>query len=235
MKIDEYFDKVYVLNLNRRPERMDTIDRRMKFCNIEYEKFGATDGGVMHKVWKSLDNPFFKNPNYLGCAISHLSIYNDAIEKGYNKILIIEDDSRIKMNANKVFEEAIKLVPEDWNELLYLGFIPLSDDCSRWDYTILNSQFINSNIAIAKNSWGLYGYGISNYLMMETLEKYREDFPMELDRYFVTEIQPRNRSYAIVPQLFAADDGLSDNSGHHELGMLERSIDTRLTKLTDYI
>ena len=49
MKIDEYFDKVYVLNLNRRTERMDTIDKRMKFCNIEYEKFPEPVATVVEK------------------------------------------------------------------------------------------------------------------------------------------------------------------------------------------
>ena len=58
---------------------------------------------------------------------------------------------------------------------------------------------------------------------------------MELDRYFVTHIQPRGLSYAVTPQIFAADDGESDNSGVNETGMLERSIDARFANVKQYI
>ena len=82
---------------------------------------------------------------------------------------------------------------------------------------------------------GLYSYGISENLMMSILSEYRENFPMELDRYFVTTIQPENMSYAITPQLFSAEDNLSDNSHVFENGLLEKSIDSRFAKLQDYI
>ena len=71
--------------------------------------------------------------------------------------------------------------------------------------------------------------------MVETLERYDKDFPMELDRYFVTEIQPRKKSYGISPQMFCAEDGISDNSGRMETTMMERSVDIRFANLTEYI
>ena len=58
---------------------------------------------------------------------------------------------------------------------------------------------------------------------------------MEIDRYFVTHIQPRGGSCAVTPQLFAADDGYSDNSKIVESGMLQRSIDSRFANLIDYV
>lgn len=235
MKIDQYFDKVYLLNLHKRPERMELADKRMHFCDIQYERFGATDGSVMKKLWEcySKENAYFSNPGYLGCAVSHLSIYRDAVSKGYHRILIVEDDNRIKRDANDLFARAIKNVPIEWDNLLYLGFIPLTDDCERWDYSVFG--FHAENVALAKNFWGLFGYGISNTLMKEVLEVYEGSFPMELDRFFVTHVQPRGKSYGIVPQLFAADDGVSDNSGRTETGMLQRSIDSRFGIMTDYI
>jgi GR25 family glycosyltransferase involved in LPS biosynthesis len=233
MKIDQYFDNIYLLNLQKRPERLRIASKKMQFCEIEFERFGATDGSVMKRVWESYnrENQHFLNPSYLGCAISHLSIYRDAIEKGYERILIVEDDNCIRKNANEAFSLAIPHVP-DW-ELLYLGFIPLTDDCSRWDYNVFN--VVAPNVAQANNFWGLYGYGINSTLMQEILDKYDSDFPMELDRYFVSHIQPRGRSFGITPQIFAADDGLSDNSGRVETGMMQRSVDSRFAKLTDYV
>jgi hypothetical protein len=71
--------------------------------------------------------------------------------------------------------------------------------------------------------------------MEEMLDTYSEEFPMEIDRYFVTNIQPRGYSIAISPQLFAADDGPSDNSGKVEVEMIQRSTDGRFSRVTDYI
>ena len=105
MSINSYFDNVYLLNLNKRKERLKLSTKRMNFCDIQFETFGATDGSVMRRVWESYnkENSHFINPNYLACAISHLSIYRDALERGFNKILIVEDDNRILRNANDFF------------------------------------------------------------------------------------------------------------------------------------
>jgi GR25 family glycosyltransferase involved in LPS biosynthesis len=234
--INEYFDKVYVLNLLKRDSRMELMKKRLDFTEIDHQVFNAVDGSVMRKIWEAFSekNPIFGNSNYLGCAISHLSIYQHAIEMGHEKILIIEDDDRIHRNANSQMELFSSQIPE-WDELLYLGYIPLSDDCSRWDYNVCGNNFISTNVFVAKNLWGLYGYGISKNLMKEILEIYDKDFPMELDRFFVTTIQPRGKSYGVTPQIFAADDGYSDNSRLQETGMLQRSIDARFANLIDYV
>ena len=234
MRIDQYFDKVYVLNLQKRPGRIELTRKRLQFVDINYERFGAVDGSVMQHLWEvyAEKNSFFKNASYLGCAVSHLSIYRDALEKGYQRILVLEDDNRVNCNANELFSSVLPHIPS-FNHLLYLGFIPLTDDCSRWNYGIFD--FAAQHVAIAKNFWGLYAYGISANLMKEVLSVYEKSFPMELDRYFVAEIQPRGESFGIVPQIFAADDGPSDNSQRMETMMLQRSIDTRFANLTDYI
>jgi GR25 family glycosyltransferase involved in LPS biosynthesis len=236
MSINKHFDQVYLLNLKRRPDRLLLADKRMKFCDIDYTIFHATDGQVMNKLWSSIHNESssFSNPSYIATAVSHLSIYNDALSKGYNKILIVEDDNKIHRHANNLFDAHYHDVPDDW-KLLYLGYIPLNDDISMWDYNVLNDRFITSNVFKAKNCWGLYAYGIESSLMRETIDVYNESFPMELDRYFVTEVQPRGCAWGITPQLFAADDGFSDNSGRHESNMLMRSVDSRHAQHIDYI
>jgi len=71
--------------------------------------------------------------------------------------------------------------------------------------------------------------------MKEMIEIYNKDFPMEIDRFFVNYIQPRGKTYGMTPQIFAADDGYSDNSNIVETGMLQRSIDARFGSITDYV
>lgn len=231
--MNEYFDNIYVLNLHYRKERMLLSQKRLSFMDLKYERFGAVDGGVFNHLHKKLDNPYFTNPNYVACATSHLSIYHDALKNGYNRILILEDDNRINMNLHSIWSALNKDIL-DASEVMYLGFIPLSDDCSVWTYEMV-SEKISDYIYRAKNFWGLYAYSPSRSTMEELLDTYNNEFPMEIDRYFVSKIQPRGYSIGISPQLFAADDGPSDNSGKVEMEMIVRSTDGRFSRVTDYI
>ena len=54
--INDYFDKIYVLNLHRRKDRLSGIDNRLKRFGIEYERFGATDGGSIRPIWEKFNN-----------------------------------------------------------------------------------------------------------------------------------------------------------------------------------
>lgn len=235
MNINVYFDKIYLLNLFKRPERLFQSSQRLEKSKIIYKTFHGTDGSVLNHVVNKLDNQYFSNPSYLGCAISHLSIYQDAIQNKYERILILEDDNLIKTDIHQTFES---LDIPDWQDLFYLGYIPLSDDLSLWTYEfgIQGHNMISNNLFRPKNLWGLFSYGITTSLMIELLDTYKKSFPMELDRYFVNYIQPRGKSIAISPQLFCCADGVfSDNSGIIEYNMLAKSIDSRFATSQDYI
>ncbi len=231
-KLNEYFDKIYVLNLHKRSDRRCLSKKRLSFAGIDHEFFGATDGSVLKFIHGNLKNSNFQNGNYVGCAISHLCIYADALSRGFKRVLVTEDDCRIHRDSSAVFEAASGGIVK-WDDLLYLGYIPLSEDMSRWDYNAFSAPI--GNCFTAMNLWGLYGYGISSSLMSEIVDVYNSSFPMELDRYFVSKIQPRGKSIGVSPQIFCAEDGASDNSGKVECGMLEKSIDTRFAKYSDYV
>lgn len=231
MKINDYFDKIYVLNLHKRTDRWIDIERRLKRFGIEFERFGATDGSCMRPIWEKFQNQYFTTPNYLACAVSHLSIYKDAVSKDYSKILIIEDDVLINQNIHQIFDNVV--IPE-WEDIFYLGYIPLSDDQSMWTYQMVN-DFISDRIFVPKNLWGLFAYGLTNKLMKELIDIYDNSFPMEIDRYLVNYIQPRRKSIGLSPQLFSCQDIFSDNMNGYQINMLERSVDSRFALLTDYV
>jgi GR25 family glycosyltransferase involved in LPS biosynthesis len=231
MKINNYFDKIYVLNLHKRTDRWIDIERRLKRFGIEFERFGATDGSVIKPIWEKFQNQYFTTPNYLACAISHLSIYKDAVSKNYSRILIIEDDVLINQNVHQIFDNTE--IPE-WEDIFYMGYIPLSDDLSMWTYQIVN-EYISEKIFRPKNLWGLYAYGLTNNMMKELLEVYDNHFPMEIDRYLVDHIQPRKKSIGISPQLFSCQDIYSDNMNDFQVNMLQRSVDSRFALLSDYV
>lgn len=225
------FDKIYVLSLRKDKERRNKISQRLSHTNLDYEFFDAYDGSLYNHLWKKLNNRHFSNANYVACTLSHLAIYQDALNKGFNKILILEDDVIPHSNLN--FINQLNL-PKEY-DLLYFGFIPLTDDCTYWNYNVFNDRFLDRNIFRAKNLWGLFAYSPSSQLMRELIEEYSESFPMELDRWFVQKIQKRNNSFGIVPQPFCHDITKSNNTGFIDDTSLNKSIDSRMASKDDYL
>lgn len=231
---NQLFDKVYCLNLSSRPERMDIMKHRFNYVGIDYERFNGINGNILKYFYRYAPS-YFSNPNYVGCNLSHIAIYQDAIDRGFKRIMIIEDDVRINRYSNSILSEAPDLLEFNW-DLLYFAYIPLSDDLTRWDYGILPIQ-PGKRTFNAHNMWSLMAYGINEKLMNHMINVYSESFPMEIDRYFVTHIQksPDYNCLGISPQLVCAEDGPSDNSGREEIMMMERSVDARFAKYIDYV
>lgn len=250
--VNDFFDRVFCLNLHRRPDRMIIAHKRFEYVGIQYERFNALDGSIMNVLWKGLNNKLFKNTSYVGCCLSHLSIYKEALERGYERILIVEDDNRIHRNVMSLFKEHVldKFGPVSSRsnnqnnktkskelDLLHLAYIPLTDDTSMWSYAVLTDCVIEPNLYKSKNMWSLMAYGISARLMRHLLNVYNESFPMELDRFFVTNIMhnPDFVCRAVYPQLFIAEDNWSDNTDTFTPDLMRRSIDPNHSKPEDYV
>jgi GR25 family glycosyltransferase involved in LPS biosynthesis len=232
--MNDYFDKIYVLSLKRNVDRRSLITERLGRVGIDFEFFDACDGQVLNHLWKKLDNGHFTTQNYVACSISHLSIYNDALSRGFKRILILEDDIKPHKNIQGLFQNFKQLIPDNY-DLLYFGWIPLNDDCSMWTYEIIQDRFITNNTIHSKNLWGLYAYSPSTNLMREMIDLYNDSFPMEIDRYFVTQVQQQRNSIALWPQLICHDIMVSNNNGLVDHQSLMKSIDSRIASPNDYV
>lgn len=105
MKINDYFDKVVVINLDRRTDRMKRLDPQMKELGIEYERFSAVDAKEIDVL-----------PMVAG-TMSHVAVWKKYVGQ---KVLVLEDDALFCEDFNEKFNEAIEALPADWS-LLYLG------------------------------------------------------------------------------------------------------------------
>ena len=151
----------------------------------------------------------------------------------YSRILIIEDDLLFNKDMNSLFSDAIEEVPDDW-KLLYLAWIPLSDDLMYWNYKIIDDRFIGENVFKAKNLWSAMAYGIDSFMMEYMVNRYNRSFDKEIDRTFVEEIQPNFPCYALAPQIFCGYDNYSNNTERHD-SIFAKSFDSRRANPTDYI
>lgn len=78
----------YVVNLDRRPDRMQSIEFEMDYIGWDFERFGAVDTN-----------------DHGGCSLSHIEIIKKAIEKGLDEVMVIEDDCSIMPYAKSLIEK----------------------------------------------------------------------------------------------------------------------------------
>jgi GR25 family glycosyltransferase involved in LPS biosynthesis len=104
MKVNDYFDKVVVINLDRRTDRMEQLDPQLKALGIEYERYSAIDGlaeGI--------------NPIHAG-RMSHIEVMKQVT----GKTLILEDDAYFVEGFQEGFDKVMPSLPDDW-DIFYLG------------------------------------------------------------------------------------------------------------------
>ena len=93
-----------VINLKRRPDRLEKFKAEMDYMGWEFEVFDAID-----------------TESYIGCAMSHKKIAEDFLDKGLDYLLVMEDDSFFMPYSKKVIEECEnELNKLEWN-IFHLG------------------------------------------------------------------------------------------------------------------
>lgn len=105
MRINDYFDKVILINLDRREDRLKKLSTQLNNLGITFERFSAIDGKA-----EGID------PIVAG-RMSHTKVWEENLGK---KVLILEDDAEFVDNFNEKFAEVIQTLPSDW-DVFYLG------------------------------------------------------------------------------------------------------------------
>ena len=121
LEMNKYFDKVFVLNLDRRQDRMEKISEKLNKLEIKFERFSAVDGENLDFTPKYINKPgsgLIENKYALACLLSHLEIVKESKKRGYKRILIFEDDVLISKEIKVILQELRKI--KYW-KLLYLG------------------------------------------------------------------------------------------------------------------
>jgi GR25 family glycosyltransferase involved in LPS biosynthesis len=111
MKVNDFFDKVIVINLDRRTDRMEKLAPQLEKLDIQYKRFSAVDG-------KKLDI----DPIVAGLQ-SHLQVMKQIAGQ---RVLILEDDAQFVEDFNEKFEKVMQTLPEDW-DIFYLGALVPKD------------------------------------------------------------------------------------------------------------
>jgi glycosyl transferase, family 25 len=117
--------KVFVINLDRRMDRLESISKTLGGLGIEFERIPAIDGDSIkledhvHRwlswIYEGCSSPL---PSVVGCFLSHRKAWQKICDENLDQALILEDDVRF-VNWN---HEILKVKIEDYGlDILRLG------------------------------------------------------------------------------------------------------------------
>jgi len=111
------FERIYVINLERRVDRWNTfkkqIPRNWPFQALE--RVAAIDGKkVPSPDWWTTGNPAW------GCYRTHLRLLETCMNSGVNSVLLLEDDAKFVPDFTSEVKKFIQHLPDNWG-MLYLG------------------------------------------------------------------------------------------------------------------
>jgi GR25 family glycosyltransferase involved in LPS biosynthesis len=105
MKINFKEIPKFVINLDRRPDRLESVKEEFSYIGWDFERFSAVDTN-----------------SYEGCAYSHQKIAQIILERGYDYAMVFEDDIFFMPYAKKL----IPLIEQELseNEWEFFHFAP---------------------------------------------------------------------------------------------------------------
>ena len=138
--MDNIFKKenVFVINLDKRKDRLKSITEQLGSVNIPFTRFSAIRPDIEKikndDLWKNSYQGINKGKSErwnqylkgaLGCKMSHYNIIKNAKDNDLDYVVIFEDDALICENAIKKIEEINLFFNYDEWDMLYLGgFVP---------------------------------------------------------------------------------------------------------------
>lgn len=183
-----FIDKVYVVNLQKREDRLLETAKLLEEYDIPYTVFPAIED---------------KEQGARGLRDTMLAIFDEAIEKNYDNILVFEDDVKMledKATFDYTMDGAVKQLPDDYH-LFYLGGQPTSGYASVYSAHLLPAinYFATQSVVYSRQ-------GMKEILAMGM------DFP--IDNWLTKEFQVFGRCYAANPMLCGQRPGHSDIGGN---------------------
>lgn len=204
MKITDF--KIYLINLDRRPDRYESFLKSVEPLGLpEIERVSAVDGkeAEMPKDWRN------GSPGGWGCLKSHWNIIEKAYDENIPYIMIFEDDAE-NLTDRETLDQTLAELPEDW-EQFYLG-------CQHFYQNTNPPIRVSEHLVIPYNANRTHAYALSRKGIEKALGLLN-DYPnwqkgWHIDwAYGSLHESKKIKAYAAYPPLFGQAAGLSDING----------------------
>lgn len=182
-----FFDKVFLINLDSRTDRLEIADCHLREQKIEYERFPAVkdDNGIK------------------GLILTMRKLFTECLQRGYKNIMVLEDDAEMLFPAVPFLNEIIPQLPNDY-DCFHLGLNLLTDP-----------KRIASNILLIDQSYATHAVCYSKAGMEYILPFLMRDEIQPYDILLMKNVQPNKRCYATFPMLCTQRPDYSDIEKKH--------------------
>lgn len=205
--LDTLFDKIFIINLDTRPEKWEKCLEQLVSNKIEnYERFSAIKPQYTqipkNYYNKLVFSQFINNSRYVtgavGCKMSHHSVVKIAKERGYKKILILEDDFQLKDSFNQVLQDHEKLIKNLPWDMLYFG----------GNY-MTNLHPVNKNLYRATSINTTHAYALNQTVFDLIIDNVLPS-GAEIDYFYRKQIHMTYHTLCIYPSIITQRQGYSD-------------------------
>jgi len=202
---NKFWDCTYVINLESRPDRWESISKFALDAGlhiIKWNAFKAADVNLeKHRIGIRV-----KKQSCVACSLSHIGIYRDAISKGYQRILVLEDDAQIPVDLYSQVDKLFKDNKIKDFDILYLGgadkypSAQITDTLAISQYTLLTHAMLFTLDGLKK--------------VIDITDKQDEGkCRMSIDVFLAENIQSQNKTYQAVPSIIKTIASHSDIAG----------------------
>ncbi len=185
-------DDCYVINLDRRKDRLDKLLATSPELNNRMQRVPAVDGKTLQltpaiaRLFRPHDFNW-KKP-VMGCALSHLGVWWQLANErdDINAYLILEDDVKFSPDWEKRWKEAADSLPEGWDVIYFGGILPPNRAAFETVKEKVNTYFsrVGDNTIFGQNPpnryfhWCNYSYVLSKQGARKVLEvlKHKDGF-----------------------------------------------------------
>jgi GR25 family glycosyltransferase involved in LPS biosynthesis len=192
----ENIDKVFYINLNKRNDRKELIEKELNNYGLTYERFEA------------IETPGF---GIVGCGKSHLSVLKLAKERNYKNVLIFEDDFTFLVSSE-----------EFHNEISNFFKLNIDYDVCFLSYNLINFEKLDNNVVNkVVECQSASGYIVNKKYYDSLINLYEYAMPLleETRCHWIyandqvwKELQKKHNWYYFIKRIGKQSDGYSDNS-----------------------
>jgi len=157
--------ETYVVNLDRRPDRMKDFD---KVSPVKYTKFSAIDGkGLKPNIQLQQifeHNDYNMRSGMVGCAMSHIKLLIQLVKSDQKMYCILEDDVTFTDNFVQKVRQVLKDVDKQEWDFIYLGHHLYPQHREDRFYNKQTKPQItrwSKNLSLIRSMGGTFGYIIT--------------------------------------------------------------------------
>lgn len=222
-------DCIYVINLDERPERWERTKNEFKAQRLNPQRISAINGWNL-PISQKIDlleknSPLLKihSGGAIGCLLSHLSVYKNALDQGFNTIWVSEDDIIFHENAEEISHliNSLNSLDPHWDVLYTDYWFPnkLSKERPRSNQvaykptqTIISDELIKIRGRRNTHSMILSGKGLKKIYNYFTSKKLWT--PIDVDLHYIPNLKQYSPMRHIVSSIYDSSilnvDGNSD-------------------------